>query len=103
MKFPIVHFIFGSIMMLAITGLVYSFIGDSKEACKDNTDTNIFNKCVQVMNDVKNVVSYGWILYLSAIPLFFITQYRTKNINEQVKVKQHNSCDALQNLRGDKQ
>lgn len=79
MKFPITNFILGSIMMLAITGLVYTFVGDENEACKDNKDKTIFAKCLQAMNNVKNVVIYGWVAFLSVIPIFFIINYKNHN------------------------
>lgn len=86
MKFPIIPFIFGSVMMLAITGLVYSYIGDSKEACKDNTDQGMFSKCLQVVNDIKSLVRYAWVAYLIPIPLFFVINYkREKKLTKRCK------------------
>ena len=79
---------FSSIMMLMITGMVYSTIGDSKEACKDNTDNDKLVFCIKTMDEIKQVVQYGWFAYIGGIALLVISSYRNKELQKKATVEE---------------
>lgn len=72
-----VSWIFGLMMMGAITGLVTTHLDD--DSCSRlNDKTEMIKLCLEVNEQMRQILIYGWIIYIGSIILIEIMAYNQK-------------------------